>query len=438
MNLNNYLGEPHTCPACGRTHYSSVKLIDIDSGATMRLPVHIRSMGYKNVFIIADRNTWSAAGARVAHSLDAEKIAYHRVILDAGTSAGEVIPDETTIGRILVAYQGGADLVLGIGSGTINDLCKFISFKLQLDYMIYATAPSMDGFVSIGSALMLSHVKTTVDCHGPAAVIGDVDILASAPMKLITAGLGDTLGKYTCLLDWKLSHLINGEYYCDEVVSMVEEALHTVYAQVDKIQDRDPIAVKAVMEALVLTGIAMSYVGNSRPASGCEHHLSHYWEMISLMDGKTPALHGAQVGVGMLAALKLYHELAAKTAAEINFDAARARTFDKDLWTVQMRKYYRDAADGIIALEEKAQKNDVQSRNHRLDVMEAHWDEIRALIRESLPAKEEVLALFEKLDMPSRPEDIGLTDSQLNEGILYAKEVRDRYTLLQMRWDVWG
>ncbi len=172
----------------------------------------------------------------------------------------------------MVGYEGNADLIVGVGSGTINDLCKFISFKLGLDYIIYATAPSMDGFVSIGSALMLNHVKTTVDCHGPIAVIGDPEILAAAPMRLISAGLCDTLGKYTCLLDWKLSHLICGEYYCAEVVGMVEEALRAVSNQIDRIPDRDPAAIKAVMEALVLTGIAMSYVGNSRPASGCEHH----------------------------------------------------------------------------------------------------------------------------------------------------------------------
>ena len=146
----------------------------------------------------------------------------------------------------------------------------------------------MDGFVSIGAALMLHHVKTTLDAHGPVAVVGDTDILSAAPMHLIAAGLGDTLGKYTCLLDWKLANLINGEYYCKEVVGMVETALKTVRAQSAKVQSRDPEAVKAVTEALVLTGIAMSFVGNSRPASGCEHHLAHYWEMKALMEGRMP------------------------------------------------------------------------------------------------------------------------------------------------------
>ena len=129
-------------------------------------------------------------------------------------------------------------------------------------------------------------------------------------MHLIAAGLGDTLGKYTCLLDWKLANMITGEYYCPEVVEMVRTALRTVRAQSEKVQTRDPEAVKAVTEALVLTGIAMSFVGNSRPASGCEHHCAHCWEMKALMEGRTPALHGTQVGVGTILALRLYHRLA--------------------------------------------------------------------------------------------------------------------------------
>ena len=330
IDLNAYINREIPC-YCGHTHFSGVKLIDIDRGAVTRLPGHIRGLGYKKVFIVADVNTWEAAGARAAVELREAGITFDKVILDYE----EVIPDEQVIGEIMTAYPMGYDLVLGIGSGTLNDLCKFVSHRLGIDYIIFATAPSMDGFVSIGSALMLHHVKTTLDCQGPVAVIGDTDILSAAPMKLIAAGLGDTLGKYTCLLDWKLAHLINGEYYCQEVVDMVETALETVKEQSAKVQTRDPEAVKAVTEALVLTGIAMSFVGNSRPASGCEHHFAHYWEMTALMEGRMPANHGTQVGVGMILAMKLYHKLAKE---QPDFEAAMNRPFDRAAWVARMRE----------------------------------------------------------------------------------------------------
>ncbi len=428
MDLNKYLGKEREC-SCGHNHVSSVKLIDIDQGATKRTPEHIRELGYTNVFIIADRNTWKAGGEAVGTELDKAGIPYHCVILDQE----EVVPNEEAIGEILVGYQGGADLVLCIGSGTLNDISKLISFRLGLDYIIFATAPSMDGFVSVGAALMLHHVKTTVDCHGPVAVIGDTDVLAAAPMRLIAAGLGDTLGKYTCLLDWKISRLVNDEYYCEEVVHMVETALETVASYADQVKHRNPESVKAVTEALVLTGIAMSYVGNSRPASGCEHHLSHYWEMQALMNGKTPALHGEQVGVGMLIALNLYQNLAEETP---DFKAAKDKVHDKALWEKTIRTCYKDAADGVIALEDKVQKNNEEKRNLRLDRMEEHWREIQNMICSSLPTLEKMKAQLAEIDAPTTPEELGITREEVKDAVKLAKEVRDRYTLLQMLWDL--
>ena len=428
LDLNSYLDKEIAC-SCGHKHYSAVKLIDIDKGAVNRLPGHIQKFGYKKVFMVADKNTWKAAGAAAAEELAKANIEFDKVILDYD----EVIPDEHVIGEILAAVVPGSDLILGVGSGTLNDLCKLISFRMGLDYIIYATAPSMDGFVSIGSAVILNHVKTTLDCHGPVAVIGDVDVLSQAPMRLIAAGLGDTLGKYTCLFDWKLSRLINDEYYCEEVVQMVETAIQTVMEYSNEVQNRNPEAIKAVTEALVLTGIGMSFIGNSRPASGCEHHFSHFWEMKAFMHGKFPALHGTQVGVGTIVALKLYHMLEDE---KIDFAAVKASGFDKAAWEKEIREVYEIAADGIMAVEEKAQKNDIGQRNIRLEVIEKNWDQIQTMIREGLPKVKEMEDLFAGLDAPINPTQIDVSLQELYESVIYAKEVRPRYTVLQLIWDL--
>lgn len=427
-DLNELLCREIKCP-CGRTHFSSVKRIDIGADAVKRLPQHILELGYRKVFIVADRNTWKAAGESAASELENTRILFEKIILDQD----EVIPDETVIGEILTAFPMDTDLVLAVGSGTINDLCKFISHRMRTDYIIFASAPSMDGFVSIGAALMLRHVKTTVDCHGPVAVIGDTAVLAAAPMKLIAAGMGDTLGKYTCLLDWKLSHIINGEYYCPEIVHLVEEALKTVNEQREKVLVRDPAAIKSLTEALVLTGIAMSFIGNSRPASGCEHHLSHYWEMKSIMEGKTPALHGAQVGVGAILAIRLYRKLA---GSDPDFEAAKLHVYYKDGWENEMRNYYGLAAEGIIALEEKAHKNDPALRNERLNMTEKNWPEICRMIRSGLPETEEMEKLLSSFGAPINPAQIGISGGEVRNAVIAAKEVRDRYTLLQLLWDL--
>lgn len=428
IDLNHYLGKEIHC-RCGCIHVSSVKIIDIDKDAVKRLPTHIKNLGYKKVFLIADKNTWKAAGQYAAEELNKAEVYFETLVLDYD----ELVPDENVINQIEEAFSNEIDLLLAVGSGTINDLAKYVSFTKNVDYIIFASAPSMDGFLSVGAALMLNHVKTTINTKGPVAVIGDIEILSAAPMNMITAGLGDTLGKYTCLLDWKLANIINGEYYCDEVVNMVCKALETVMEQKDKIEERNPDAIKAVMDALVLTGMAMSFVGNSRPASGCEHHLSHYWEMKFIMEGKKPILHGTKVGVGMIVALKLYHMI---TEEEIDFDAAMERIHDKEAWIKKINACYDDAAEGIINLEEKCQKNDTEARNKRILKIRNQWTEICRIIKESLPDTELMEKLMKSLHAPIRPEEIGISFSLVEEGIQIAKEVRDRYTLLQLLWDL--
>lgn len=427
-SLNNYLGKELHC-SCGRVHSSTLKKIDIDREAVKRLPNHIKELGYKKVFVIADKNTYAAAGESAVAEMTKAGIALETLVLDYD----ELVPDEPVLGEILVSYPRDTDLVLAVGSGTLNDICKFVSYQMKIDYIIFATAPSMDGFVSVGAPLMINHMKVTYDTHGPVAVIGDTDILAQAPMNMITAGLGDILGKYTCLLDWKMAKMINGEYYCEEIVDMVRNSIETVVRESSKIQERNPDAAKAVTEALVLTGMAMSFIGNSRPASGCEHHLSHYWEMKFLMDGRKPILHGTKVGVGMITAVKLYHMLAEET---IDFDKAMEAGFDYEEWKNKIEDCYEVAAPGIIALEDKCQKNDIEARNKRLVIMKDMWPLIQKTIKEDLPAVEDMEKLLLGLDAPVNPEQLGLSLELVEDGVQIAKEVRDRFTLLQMLWDL--
>lgn len=427
LNLNDYLGHNMNC-TCGEEHKTNLKIVDIDKNAVARLPKHIETLGYKNPFLVADVNTWDAAGTQVTKELEDSGISYKKYIF----KDKELVPDEKTLGSLMMAFPRDCDIIIAIGSGTLNDLCKFSSFQLGLDYMVFATAPSMDGFVSIGAALITGYVKTTYQAHVPLAVIGDTDILAAAPMEMITAGLGDILGKYTCLLDWKMAHIITGEYYCKTIADMVKEAVEIVVEESTRIKDRNPEAIKAVTEALVLSGIAMSFVGNSRPASGSEHHLSHYWEMKFQAEGKKPVLHGIKVGIGMIIVTKMYEMLEQE---HFNFTSLKERSFDYAAWEKKVNDCYQDAAPGIIALEEKTQKNNLSERNKRLTILEEKWSEIVQTIRESLPSSAEMESLLSCLGAPTKPAQIGISPQLVEDAILLAKEVRNRFTLLQILWD---
>ena len=467
MNFQSIIEKEMHC-SCGRVHSTDLKAIDIGRNALQRLPAMLRRLGFHKAYLAADVNTWQAAGKKAAAILSSEGFAFASFVLPDS----ELVPDEAAVGALLLHMPQDADVVLAVGAGTINDLCKYTSRLKGLPYIIVATAPSMDGFVSSGAALIVNHVKVTYEAHGPAAVLADTEILAQAPMEMITAGLGDMLGKYTCLLDWKLAHLITGEYYCEHVEGMVRTALRTILAQSSRIRERNPEVIGAITEALVLTGISMKFVGNSRPASGCEHHMSHYWEMLFLMQGKKPVLHGSKVGVAAIACLQMYHMLAevleaaepdpneilptaeadsgknsgmALPAGGTNlfaypdtnlFTAAAAKSFDKIAWEEEIRTAFGEAADGILALEESARKNDPAARNLRLESLREHRRDILWAIHNDLPAVSEVEKLLLSLDAPIHPEQIGVSLQEVKEAVLYAKEVRNRYTLLQLLWDL--
>ena len=326
------------------------------------------------------------------------------------------------------------DLVIAVGTGAINDMVRFFSYRMGRPFYTVATAAPMDGFASSIAAIQSNHLKTTFDAQTPTAIIGDTEILKNAPYSMIAAGLGDLLGKFTCLCDWKLARLINGEHYCERIVELVENCVTKVLGDAEKVKARDPETMGKIMEGLVLAGVAMSLYGNSRPASGCEHHMSHYWEMIFEQTGKRPVPHGTQVGVGTVLILKLVEAL---RKTPVDFDAARASAiaYDPFSWENKIREAYGPAAQGVIDMESAAGKNETAGRLARIDRIEAHWEEILTLL-EGLPSSDQIAHILCSLDSPCLPDQIGVDRTLLKKTYLYCKEVRARYTILQMIWDL--
>ncbi len=428
--LQDYLHQTFTC-SCGKIHHTDLERILLEAGAVRKVPQLIRELGYRKVFVVSDQNTRRAAGEQIEKILTEAGIPFVSYCF----SQDPLVPDEYAAGELLMRFDHECDLVLGIGTGTVNDLCKFMSYQLGRNYFIFATAPSMDGFVSRGAALIDGNMKITHDAHVPQAVIGDVDILVQAPMEMIAAGVADVMGKYTCLCDWRLAHTVTGEYFCPEVEKMVRIALKRMMDQVKYIKTRDPATVEAVMEALVLTGIAMSFVGNSRPASGCEHHISHYWEMMFLFEGRPAVLHGTKVGIGTVIAARMYRQFLIQ---KVDYREAerKADSFDPGRWEAEMRKLYGPAADGVISLEHAERKNAPENVKVRLEKIREHMDEIRRMIDQMVPAAESIRETLAELGAPVSFAQFGIGREAVTDSIRVAKEVRNRYTLLQFLWDL--
>ena len=304
--IQELAGLTYPC-SCGRTHRVDIQAIRVGSGCLAELPDILRQLGANRVFLLADNHTFAAAGRRVEDLLQQGGIPYHIHLFE---SKAPLVPNEYALGSALAAMEAEDDLLLAVGSGTLNDLTKYLSARTGIPYVIAATAPSMDGYASTVAPLILDGVKTTLPAVYPAAILTDVEILKDAPMPMLTAGFGDIIGKYTALCDWRLSCELFGEYYCEEAVTLMEQALEKCAGNAKALAQRDPAAVEAVTEALILSGVAMGLVGNSRPASGAEHHMAHYWEMDALRRGEEHPLHGNAVGASAVISASLY-ELAA-------------------------------------------------------------------------------------------------------------------------------
>lgn len=305
--ISQWAGMEYSC-ACGKSHKVDIQAIRVGSGVIQELPGILRDLGASHIFLVADNYTYEAAGRQVEQLLDQAGLSYHKRVFQTETP---LVPNEYALGSVLAAMTSQDDMLLAVGSGTLNDVTKYVSARTGVPYVIAATAPSMDGYASTVAPTILDGFKTTLPAVYPAAIVADVDILKDAPMPMLTAGFGDIIGKFTSLADWRLSHQLNGEYYCPEVAGVIEAAVETCAANAQALAQREPQAIQAMTEALILSGLAMGMVGVSRPASGAEHQMAHYWEMDALRRGEEHPLHGNAVGVGTVLAASLY-EMAAE------------------------------------------------------------------------------------------------------------------------------
>lgn len=418
MDINSLLKGKISC-ACGKSHTCPIKHAVIAKGACARLPEILSE--YRHVLVVADRNTYAVGGALVKAAI-ADRIADTLIY----ETEGVLIPNEEAIDTLRTHVRDGIDLILGIGSGVINDLCKHVSFLCGLPYVIVATAPSMDGYASKGAALILGGMKVTLNANVPMAIVGDVDILKDAPFEMIQAGYGDIIGKYSCLSDWRLSATVNGEYLCEEVVRLTEEAVEETVRLADGLLERDPVAVGALMEALVAVGILMAYVGNSRPASGSEHHLSHYFEIVGILRNEPYLAHGIDVCHSAIETAKIRERLL--TLKEI---PALPHRFDREGYEADIRRVYTKVADEVLALQEKMGWYEID----RMPIYREKWAEIRDILK-AAPSSERMKELTERIGLSHEAFVKTYGEEKLDEARRYAKDLKDRYTVLWTYYDL--
>ena len=416
------------CP-CGRPHSFSAE-VHCGAGVVGKLPDILRERKIQKAFILTDENTYEAAGRQVCQLLNDAKIGFQSYTLPEK----EPHPDEQRVGAAVMHMAPDCDIVIGVGSGVINDIGKMLASLAKLPYIIVGTAPSMDGYASATSSMTRDGLKVSIDTKAADVIIGDTDILKNAPLRLLRSGLGDMIAKYVSICEWRIASVITGEYYCEAVAELIRDALRQCVERAEGLLNRDPDAVEAVFAGLVIGGVAMNYAGCSRPASGNEHYISHIVDMRAVEFGTAEDLHGIQCAIGTLETLRLYEKLQNITP-DREKAICYAESFSYADWANKLLDFLGRGAESMIALEGKEKKYDVDAHKARLEIILSRWEEIMEIIRQELPTSTEVERLLDTIGAPKNLKDIGV-DAPLSMIFRATKDIRDKYVLSRLLWDL--
>lgn len=407
MDLQGILKRLEHCP-CGQVHTFDLKAVEIGSGVTERAGEHLRAAGFGDrLLLLADNNTLRAADgilpALAKAGFAVKKLIYSDLLYARAEQVREV-----------EALCDDVDGILSVGTGSLNDICRVAARTKEKPFCIFATAPSMDGFAADLAPIVENQFKSSWRGAQPCLILADTRILANAPTELKAAGFGDMIAKYLGIFDWRVANLLLGEHYCPAIAELTLESVRRMRALADRVTLRDEEAAGAIMESLVLSGLAMKLAASSRPASGAEHALSHYWECYKLTRNIWPEFHGKKVGVASLLMIRIYKNIA-KRVERISASAA-----------LPSREQVYAAFDAVQIPElERINAFDIPAKVDPALLVE-RWQEIRALAEECLPDEAELLSEMQRAGAVTAPADIHVDAELLAKGLRYHPYIKSR------------
>lgn len=404
----NYNGD---C-SCGRKHFMQTEFCIISNGCLKELNKYLTKYELNDKYTVAvyDKNTYEATADR--HPKVDEEVVLDPTDLHANEKGVEYLNSY---------LSNKVELLIAVGAGTIHDITRYCAYVNNIDFVSCPTASSVDGFCSSVAAMTWNGCKKTLTAVAPKIVVADIDIIKNAPIYLAKSGFGDMIGKYVALTDWKIGNILLGEFYCDKIFQMTMKATEEVLGSIQGIIDGNNESYEKLTYGLMLSGLAMQMMGNSRPASGAEHHVSHLIEMSPYgLKISSNALHGEKVGVGTLLAIEEYQRLA--NLLNINF--LNYTSFDKSL---VFSVFGEEKSEEIL----KENQCDC-AKEVTATLLNSRWGEICREISK-LPNVDYLKALYEKHGIKSRLNDIGIDENQKNNLLNYSPMVRNRLTLMRLR-----
>ena len=368
--------------------------------------------------VVSDDITRAVLGSRVERALGSVGRVTSIVL------PGRPHPDHATVERIRSA-SAAADALVGVGSGTINDLCKYASAQDGKPYLVFATAPSMNGYTSVNAAITVHGHKRSLTAQAPAGVFLDLCILAAAPARMIRSGLGDSLCRPTAQADWLLAHLLLDQPYRTMPFVLLAEDEAQLFASPEALMCGDLEAMSCLVRTLLLSGFGTAIQRNSQPASQGEHLISHFADMFG--DPGWPfSFHGEQIGVTTLMMARLQErmldgappELGPKADSETEFVARYGEEIGRSCWSEYAQK--------------RLDPHRLAATHHRLVVS---WDAMRERIADVTRPSRFLLDVLRRAGAPVSHEDLGWPRSFATRALRHARDIRARYTFLDLAVD---
>jgi glycerol-1-phosphate dehydrogenase [NAD(P)+] len=420
--LARLLAGQYVDPETGAPLGAAARSIVIDDSLDGREAELVAALGLgHHLAVVADVDTYAALGSRVERAL-AARFAVQRVVLDRAPHA-----DTATIARIAAGLDARTEAVVAVGSGTVNDLCKMVALERGCPQVVFATAPSMNGYTSLSASITEAGFKRSVRAATPVGVFFDLHVLAAAPIRLIRAGLGDSLCRPTAQADWLLSHLLLDRPYREVPFALLAGDEAVLLSEARALVAGDLAVMRRLVRTLVLSGFGMTISGGSFPASQGEHLLSHYIDMMG-PPGLPHTLHGEQTGVCALAMARLQDRLLAREAPPVLQPTAVTRD--------DVVRHFGPER-GEACWQELEPKRLDRARADELNArLAAGWDAMRARIQGVTLGHARMAEVLAAAGAPRSPDELGWPAPLFDAALAHAREIRNRYTFLDFAADL--
>ena len=388
-------------------------------------------------FLVADDNTWAAAGETVQKALATAGISCAEPLILPADPAPYADFETMTLVREHLVAAGETARAVAVGAGTINDLCKRASEELSRPYLCVPTAASVDGFASYGAPITKDGFKSTWPCAAPLTIVADTDVLRSAPAAMTASGYADLAAKLTGGADWIIADILGFDPIRQDVWETTQTPLRGWLSDPECLAEGDPEALDDLFTGLAMTGFAMQTMHSSRPASGAEHMMSHIWEMSHLKraDGTIPS-HGEKVGIGTLISTALSEHFFSTPFTEADIPAAMAAYPSWEEREATLRSLFHEGTilDGVLAAC-KAKHLVPDALRVELGRIVERWDKLSLRVRRQLIPFATLRDMFRKAGCPIRPEDIGVAARSVPAAVMAAQLIRNRYGILDLAFE---